>query len=544
MQTQPLQLLLPYHISEIDDQLNRIAESLQLPKTKRELANQRYKALAFCLENDPFFFKHWIHDAYPQGSFAIRTTVKPYKKLEFDLDFVIHLRYGAGDFYTAMQILDELWNCLKRNETYKDMIERKNRCVRVLYADGFYIDIMAGCQESSFDMQRLKVPDRKTKLWTPSNPLGYASWFKFISTLSEDEFKRLKRAYNTKLGLSEQSEVRMSQDIEKEPPYELKSPLERAVQILKRLRDVYFYDKQDLATSSIILTTLAGYSYRKQLSVFETIDGAIDYIEGLVAKQWNRSTPINVINPANPNEAFSDKWEDDPNLYTAFLQFIAFARTTWEQLKRNPNDDQRRSAMMNAFGESRIKSILEEFNTEKTKALRKIVTAGNAGALFTTPEIKLTTSYQASVYHNVPKRNFGGSDYPMPINMYIPSVNQWQRHHVEKSYDGLFKSTVVGKKLILTSRIRPHVKCDEYRIRIEYISGQTPRAYIISHEIKPSAEIHMYGSGALCLFYPPDLKWTYRTKIAEYTIPWIAEWIVAYELFQLTGKWEANEVKH
>lgn len=132
----------------------------------------------------------------------------------------------------------------------------------------------------------------------------------------------------------------------------------------------------------------------------------------------------------------------------------------------------------------------------------------------------------------------------MPVQRFIPSVNQWQRHHIEKFYGSQFKSTTIGKKLIITGKIRPHAYCEEYKIRIEYVSGQTPQVFITSHDIKPLAKIHMYKSGALCLFYPPDLKWTYRTKTADHTIPWVAEWIVAYELFQLTDKWEANEVKH
>jgi len=41
-------------------------------------------------------------------------------------------------------------------------------------------------------------------------------------------------------------------------------------------------------------------------------------------------------------------------------------------------------------------------------------------------------------------------------------------------------------------------------------------------------------------FYPPDIKWKDTTNIAEYTIPWLIEWIYLYELWKLTGKWEAS----
>ena len=54
----------------------------------------------------------------------------------------------------------------------------------------------------------------------------------------------------------------------------------------------------------------------------------------------------------------------------------------------------------------------------------------------------------------------------------------------------------------------------------------------------------MYDNSALCLFYPGDLSWKSNTSIAENTIPWIFEWILLYELFLVTGKWEAAAVEH
>lgn len=52
----------------------------------------------------------------------------------------------------------------------------------------------------------------------------------------------------------------------------------------------------------------------------------------------------------------------------------------------------------------------------------------------------------------------------------------------------------------------------------------------------------MYNDHSLCLHYPPDMKWNERLKIYEYTIPWISEWIIYYEIFLLNGGvWEGRE---
>jgi hypothetical protein len=52
----------------------------------------------------------------------------------------------------------------------------------------------------------------------------------------------------------------------------------------------------------------------------------------------------------------------------------------------------------------------------------------------------------------------------------------------------------------------------------------------------------MYGDHSLCLHYPADMKWSGHTPLYKYTIPWIAEWILFYELYLINGgKWKGRE---
>lgn len=61
-------------------------------------------------------------------------------------------------------------------------------------------------------------------------------------------------------------------------------------------------------------------------------------------------------------------------------------------------------------------------------------------------------------------------------------------------------------------------------------------------QTQPNKTIHMYKDHSLCLSYPPDIKWTERTNIHEYTIPWLSEWILYYELYLINGgDWEGKE---
>jgi len=118
----------------------------------------------------------------------------------------------------------------------------------------------------------------------------------------------------------------------------------------------------------------------------------------------------------------------------------------------------------------------------------------------------------------------------------------YQKLHIEKNFDFL-KCRIENDTLICTGVLQPE-NCNRYKIRILFRAGFSPQIFILSPNIKPSADIHIYKEGNLCLYYPGDLKWKFTTKIAEYTIPWIVEWIVYYELWKLSGKWEGAEKSH
>lgn len=72
----------------------------------------------------------------------------------------------------------------------------------------------------------------------------------------------------------------------------------------------------------------------------------------------------------------------------------------------------------------------------------------------------------------------------------------------------------------------------------------TPQVRILSPKIEVSEKIHMYSSGSLCLYYPDDFKWHDGRNLHNTIIPWTAEWVVLYERFLHSGKWEGPEAPH
>jgi hypothetical protein len=300
--------------TQLDDLLDRMAEQLQLDDTRYDRMKKSYIAVKDWIESDTLFFKPYKYDVYPHGSVRTLTTVKPFGKDEFDLDIAIHL-IAALSNHTPAKIYAELKRRLSENATYKAMLEPKNRCLRLNYAGDYHMDILPGVQEVPYDQNRLMVPDRELGAWVSSNPRGYADWFMGRANLAKESLlEKAMRAENLPVD-----------------NFKNKKPLQRAVQLIKRDRDIYFQKDDTYKTSSIILTTLAGQLYDGEESIFDTVDNIISSIRTRIAGAPGR---IKVLNPVNPQEDFTDKWDREPKYYTAFKAFCENLYHEWQTLKR------------------------------------------------------------------------------------------------------------------------------------------------------------------------------------------------------------------
>ena len=127
---------------------------------------------------------------------------------------------------------------------------------------------------------------------------------------------------------------------------------------------------------------------------------------------------------------------------------------------------------------------------------------------------------------------------PKKINKY-PILLKQQRL-IQDHYD--FLRCSVNKNVLICTGWIIQPDCESYRIKIEYAVGYEPKSTILSPLIDPSKKIHMYNDRSLCLSYPPDMKWNEKTEIFRFTIPWIAKWIIYYEIFKGNGgEWEGPE---
>lgn len=355
-----------------EELLARIAQNLQLDDTRKARMEQAYKAISTLLDLDQGFFKIYDIDVYPQGSVLTGTTVKPYRGSEFDLDIVVLINELYYKF-TPSEIYDALLKKLENDDRYRDKLEKKNRCVRINYANDFHMDILPACI-MTYGKTSLKIPDRQLRGWSITDPKGFAEWFlgKANITYSQPVLERYYR------GL-----IELKAEVEELPDdsYYLKKPLQRGVQLIKRFRDIYFAKDDTYATSSIVITTLMGLNYDGENSIYETIDNCLNKVRSQYANAIINNKRFIIQNPVHPEENFTDSWTNAH--YDHFYRFIETLHSKWNQLKFQ--FEKSGNAYVELFDEGVYKkslqdqiSVLSKFSESKITRANSLILTGIA----------------------------------------------------------------------------------------------------------------------------------------------------------------------
>ena len=351
--------------TELHNFLLSIAESLDISPTRFQEAVDRYKAVGVWLGQEDSPLSNYEPTIHPQGSFMLGTVVRPLlREDEYDIDLVCLLTIGKNNI--RPQELKEIVGArLKDNEDYRRMLEPEGkRCWTLQYSDAakFHMDILPAVpdtvliSEVKSDLTQHAIAITDSELlgkWLPSNPKGYAEWFKEQMLVSFQESKRV-------LALEK------SLDIEQVDDFEVKTPLQRAVQILKRHRDIMFKDYPDNKPISIIITTLAALAYNNEPNLVDALLNIAremtNYIEERKGIKW-------VSNPVNPKENFADKWAKNDELMRSFYQWVKKAEIDINSALNSTDLDKMTEFIKPAFGENIVNSIMASMKKKKNKPI-------------------------------------------------------------------------------------------------------------------------------------------------------------------------------
>jgi len=324
-------------------------------------------------ENGPLAPYH--PEIYPQGSFRLGTVIKPINdKNDYDIDLVCRLtrnKTGLSQHKLKQEVGSDLIAYAKANGM-KSLPQDKRRCWEIEYADGFsfHMDILPAVPDDrtfitslviagvppELAEHALAITDKKhvnfyalASEWPRSNPKGYASWFMNRMRIRRDALKR---------HLVEMKKYAKVDDV---PDFAAKTPLQRAVQLLKRHRDIMFSEDKEDKPISVIITTLSGHAYNNEADL---LDSLIGIIEGMDNHIKVKSGEAWIPNPVNPAENFADKWPGTEK-GQKFHEWLAQAKADIQQALDAHDLEGFIDAVAPAFGGEMIKNARARL--EKTR---------------------------------------------------------------------------------------------------------------------------------------------------------------------------------
>src|SRR5437879_3534046 len=125
-------------LKQFDDFL---ASKVNLNQSRLDLLDKRVAAVdAFLGAGDDDIATRYVQ-TIPQGSYAHRTIIKPVDDNdEFDADILLELTEEPD--WSAEDYVKQLYRAFRCSATYRGMVSRHARCVKVDYANEFHVDVV------------------------------------------------------------------------------------------------------------------------------------------------------------------------------------------------------------------------------------------------------------------------------------------------------------------------------------------------------------------------------------------------------------------
>ena len=252
----------------------------------------------------------FVQSKLPQGSWAHKTIIKPIEGNEFDADFLVVMK--EQNDWAPRDYINNVYAALRRRATYKDMTKKKDRCVRVVYANDCHIDIVPFVKLSD---GRQVIVNHETDEWEETDPEGFSSWLK-----RQDDIAGRR--------------------------------LRLVIRLVKYLRDHHMHFKR---TRSVVLTILLGGRVDASKKIYDPSyysdlpTAFVHMLEDL--NDWLQARPTlpPLPDPSGAPNDFGHRWDQDSynNLRNKVKQIAENARKALDE----PNNTKSHDLWKSVFGE-------------------------------------------------------------------------------------------------------------------------------------------------------------------------------------------------
>ena len=340
--------------------MSDVYNDIDVPQKMLATAERNYKHLSDWLKEDSLPNLKSDSLLYIQGSTLLGTSIKPLKSDDdYDLDLVYRRNLSKNSLSQSdlkKQVGEQIRRYIKSLEESNShnipRLEEGKRCWTLQYTGNFHMDILPALPDPEQNykmnpMDGILITDKELSQWQSSNPKGYYAWFKELMT---------SNFYKSRALLAKSRNV----EVESIPEHEVKTTLQRAIQILKRHRDCNYQGSPENKPISIIITTLASHAYNNNENLYETlheISGTMShYIKNRDGNFW-------VENPINQKENFADKWNTHPEREPSFRIWLEKVKEDLQLFENETNIELMTTRLNKSFGISDAATMMNAADT-------------------------------------------------------------------------------------------------------------------------------------------------------------------------------------
>lgn len=361
------------------------AKKLDISPSKYKQAIERFSSMKLHLEQGNYPGTFQVPEVYLQGSFKLGTEIRPFKNskdADYDIDLVCKLGQLKQSILPSI-VKSQVGDRIKENGTYTRLLDDEGkRCWTLNYAEedgiGFHMDILPSVTESSFLARQHSIAATNKDqdgnfTWTTSNPKGFAEWFYEKNGVAFDREKLIQKqqVFNNQRNLYN--------SVDDVPNIHVKTPLQRAIQLLKRHRDVRFTQSEieDYKPISMVISVLAARCYQNETTIYDTLRSMIsilsqhshqisnsfvfnDYYARNTYTQITRTSDGEWViqNPTNPEENFADRWHEDNNARAnAFFQWVAWLREDFINIENYIEEDKFTKSLVDRYKPANLPAL-------------------------------------------------------------------------------------------------------------------------------------------------------------------------------------------
>lgn len=363
-------------------------------------------------------------DVIPQGSYAHRTIINPVATSD-DFDDDVLLEMKEIEDWEAEDYVQKLYEKFRGNATYRNMVSRHDRCVKVDYANEFHIDVVPYMERHSQQF----ITNRVTNKFELTNPEGFNDWLVECNRLSSGQ-------------------------------------LMKVIRLMKYLRDF----KNTFSVKSVILTILLGNRVNEQAvwggdDQYSDLPTALKNIVGAL-DEYLQANPLmpSIDDPSEPTENFNHRLDQDQ--YANFRDKIHVYRS-WIDDAYDETDVATSKAKWRKLFDDKYGTYSE--TKKSVEAHRGVAGVADTDENITDKfELRLDPQLRVKIGARVTKRS-GFREYELSTKGNVVLRNQNIRfrvtHNIEGNFELYWKVQNTGPAAIQANAIRGQLEKDTGRLQ-------------------------------------------------------------------------------